>query len=212
MTRCIGEDCGQLGSNPLYPLVRIFRDMNFMHTKPTMLILDEDAEYAAFLGKNFINMGFSIVASYDASHAIELIDQVRPQAAVLELVIGEDSGLDVLEHLTQECPKSRAVILTGYGDISTAVSAVKLGAVDYLIKPATPEEIHGGLQATATARSPLPAKITQPKQAQFEHILLFLRRNDYKLAPTARQLGMHRRTLQRILRRHGIQPLTLPAK
>lgn len=183
-----------------------------MDHPPTLLILDEDVEYVAFLGASFQQRGFAIAAAYRADQAVALIDELRPDSAILELVIGEDSGLDVLEHLQLACPHSRAIILTGFGNISTAVSAVKLGAVDYLIKPATLDEIHGGLQATATARAPMPETITHPRQAQFQHILQFLRRNDYKLAPTARQLGMHRRTLQRILRRHGIQPLTLPAK
>lgn len=178
----------------------------------TLLILDDDVEHVSVLAQGFQARGFAIAPSITVAQAMERIDLLRPDAAVLELVIGRDNGLDVLEYLRKACPNSRAIILTGYGDLSTAVSAVKLGAVDYLTKPASLDEIHAALHATATARSPLPAKITPPKQAQFDHILQFLRRNDYKLAPTARQLGMHRRTLQRILRRHGIQPLTLPVK
>ena len=107
-------------------MLRITGVMTNTHSQPTLLILDEDAEYVAFLGASFQKRGFAIAPAYEADRAISLVDEVRPDAAILELVIGDDNGLDVLEHLQRICPQSRAIILTGFGDISTAVSAVKL--------------------------------------------------------------------------------------
>jgi two-component system response regulator RegA len=113
--------------------------------------------------------------------------------------LGDGSGLDVIAALKKHSPASRGVILTGYGNIATAVTAVKLGAYDYLAKPADAEEIDAALQSSATGRVAPPENPMSADRVRWEHIQRIYELCSRNVSETARRLSMHRRTLQRIL-------------
>ena len=172
----------------------------------TLLLVDDDEALLVRLALAMETRGYMVSAARSLAEACAIIDRVSPDYAVIDLRLGDGNGLDVIAHLRAVHPSAHAIVLTGYGNIPTAVTAIKLGAVDYLTKPVDADEVDAALQATATTKSPVPDRILPPDDAQLQHILSFLEANDGQLSPTARQLGMHRRTLQRILRRNGIPP------
>ena len=112
---------------------------------------------------------------------------------------GDGNGLDVVAALQSKRPGARAIVLTGYGNIATAVTAVKLGAVDYLAKPADADEVAAALLAVGGAKSELPQNPMSADRVRWEHIQRIYEMCDRNVSETARRLNMHRRTLQRIL-------------
>ena len=130
------------------------------------------------------------------------------QRCTLELCLTDrfqdGSGLDVVEALEQQHPDARAVILTGYGNIPTAVAAARLGAIDYIAKPATADEIVDALLAQKSAHASAPTDPILPDDAWMEHIEHFYHVAGENVSETVRLLQMHRRTLQRVLRHHGV--------
>lgn len=122
-----------------------------------------------------------------------------PAFAVLDLRLEDGSGLQVVEELHAKRPEARVVMLTGYGNIATAVAAVKAGAVDYLSKPADAEEVVQALLANGEARPALPDNPMSADRVRWEHIQRVFEMCDHNVSETARRLNMHRRTLQRIL-------------
>jgi two-component system, response regulator RegA len=116
------------------------------------------------------------------------------------LRLGDGNGLDVIEALHAARPEARVVVLTGYGNIATAVTAVKLGAIDYLAKPADADAVYGALMSeTAEARNALPENPMSADRVRWEHIQRVFELCNRNVSETARRLNMHRRTLQRIL-------------
>ena len=113
--------------------------------------------------------------------------------------LGDGNGLDVIERLKERRPDARGVILTGYGNIATAVTAVKMGAFDYLAKPADADEIHAALMARTGERAPPPENPMSADRVRWEHIQRVYELCGRNVSETARRLNMHRRTLQRIL-------------
>ena len=137
-----------------------------------------------------------------AESVAEGVEQVRrsaPGYAVVDLRLGDGTGLDVIQALHQARPEARAVVLTGYGNIATAVSAVKLGAYDFLAKPADADEIHSALAAGPNARPVPPENPMSADRVRWEHIQRVFELCNRNVSETARRLNMHRRTLQRIL-------------
>ena len=122
-----------------------------------------------------------------------------PGYAVVDLRLGDGNGLDVIQALHQARPEARAVVLTGYGNIATAVTAVKLGAIDYLAKPADADAVYGALVADTDARTALPENPMSADRVRWEHIQRVFELCNRNVSETARRLNMHRRTLQRIL-------------
>ena len=122
-----------------------------------------------------------------------------PAFAVLDLRLEDGSGLDVVQVLHEYRPEARAVILTGYGAIATAVAAVKAGAVDYLAKPADVEDIVKALTASPDEKPAPPDNPMSADRVRWEHIQRVYELCNHNVSETARRLNMHRRTLQRIL-------------
>jgi two-component system response regulator RegA len=118
---------------------------------------------------------------------------------VIDLRLGDGNGLDVIARLKERRPDARGIVLTGYGNIATAVSAVKLGAFDFLAKPADADEIHAALAATRDSRPQPPENPMSADRVRWEHIQRVYELCNRNVSETARRLGMHRRTLQRIL-------------
>ncbi len=123
----------------------------------------------------------------------------NPSFAVVDMRLEDGNGLDVIELIRARRPEARAIILTGYGNIATAVTAVKLGAIDYLSKPADADEIHAALMQMKDSRARPPENPMSADRVRWEHIQRVYELCDRNVSETARRLNMHRRTLQRIL-------------
>jgi two-component system response regulator RegA len=143
--------------------------------------------------------GFAVEIAGTVSEG-KAIAKARPPAyAVVDLRLEDGNGLDVVEELRAARPESRIVVLTGYGAIATAVAAVKIGATDYLSKPADADDITNALLATSEDMPPPPENPMSADRVRWEHIQRVYELCDRNVSETARRLNMHRRTLQRIL-------------
>ena len=165
----------------------------------TCLVLDDDGPFLQRLSRALTQRGFLVSATSKVSEARDIARLNPPAFGVFDLRLEDGSGLDVVEVLHRYRPDARAVILTGYGAIATAVAAVKAGAVDYLAKPADVEDI---VRALANSGDGLPEPPENPMSAdrvRWEHIQRVYELCGHNVSETARRLNMHRRTLQRIL-------------
>jgi two-component system response regulator RegA len=165
----------------------------------TLLLVDDDEPFLRRLGKAMEKRGFDVETA-DSVAAGTAIATARPPAyAVIDLRLGDGNGLDVVEKLREKREDSRVVVLTGYGAIATAVAAVKIGATDYLSKPADANDITNALLATGEDLPPPPENPMSADRVRWEHIQRVYELCDRNVSETARRLNMHRRTLQRIL-------------
>jgi two-component system response regulator RegA len=165
----------------------------------SLLLLDDDAPLRNRLGRALESRGFQTTLVESVSEALAAVRTHPPAFAVLDMRLEDGSGLRVVEALRDARPESRIVMLTGYGNIATAVAAVKAGAVDYLSKPADADDVAKALLAQ-TGESPAPPE--NPMSAdrvRWEHIQRVYELCGHNVSETARRLNMHRRTLQRIL-------------
>lgn len=165
----------------------------------SLLLVDDDEPFLRRLAKAMEKRGFEIetAGSVAAGKAIAL--SRAPAYAVVDLRLEDGNGLDVVEILREKRPDSRIVVLTGYGAIATAVAAVKIGATDYLSKPADATDITNALLATGDDMPPPPENPMSADRVRWEHIQRVYELCDRNVSETARRLSMHRRTLQRIL-------------
>lgn len=165
----------------------------------SMLLLDDDEPFLKRLAKAMEKRGFSVETATSVA-AGRAISTARPPAfAVVDLRLGDGNGLDVVEVLRERRPDCRVVVLTGYGAIATAVAAVKIGAVDYLSKPADAADIMNALLVSGDDLPPPPENPMSADRVRWEHIQRVYELCDRNVSETARRLNMHRRTLQRIL-------------
>ena len=165
----------------------------------TLLLVDDDGPFVHRLASAMEKRG--VRPETDESVAAgRAAAQSRPPAyAVVDLRLGDGNGLDVVEVLRERRPDCRIVVLTGYGAIATAVAAVKIGAIDYLAKPADADDITNALLAKGDALPPPPENPMSADRVRWEHIQRVYEQCDRNISETARRLSMHRRTLQRIL-------------
>jgi len=165
----------------------------------TLLLVDDDAPFLTRLARAMEKRGFQPETAESVA-AGSAAARVRPPAyAVVDLRLGDGNGLDVVEVLRERRPDCRVVVLTGYGAIATAVAAVKIGAVDYLAKPADADDITNALLAKGDLLPPPPENPMSADRVRWEHIQRVYEQCDRNISETARRLSMHRRTLQRIL-------------
>lgn len=166
---------------------------------PTLLLVDDDEAFLRRLSKAMEKRGFAVEMAGSVSEG-KAIARARPPAyAVVDLRLEDGNGLDVVEELRGARPDARIVVLTGYGAIATAVAAVKVGATDYLSKPADADDITNALLATGEDMPPPPENPMSADRVRWEHIQRVYELCDRNVSETARRLNMHRRTLQRIL-------------
>ena len=166
---------------------------------PSLLLVDDDEAFLRRLAKAMEKRGFSVEMAGSVA-AGKAISTARPPAyAVVDLRLEDGNGLDVVETLRARRPDSRIVVLTGYGAIATAVAAVKIGATDYLSKPADANDIIAALLQTGEALPPPPENPMSADRVRWEHIQRVYEMCDRNVSETARRLNIHRRTLQRIL-------------
>ena len=171
-----------------------------------IMVVDDDELFCHVLVKAFINRGYEAQSAIDSTNALQLAAQFQPDHAVVDLIMPGDSGLLLIQSLRQLDPNMKILMLTGYASISTAVEAVKLGATNYLPKPANADEILTALQSSsADANMVLEPKPLSPRRLEWEHINKVLSENDGNVSATARALSMHRRTLQRKLAKRPVK-------
>jgi two-component system, response regulator RegA len=165
----------------------------------TLLLVDDDEAFLRRLAKAMEKRGF-LPETADSVVAGKAIASARPPAyAVVDLRLGDGNGLDVVETLRARRPDCRVVVLTGYGAIATAVAAVKIGAIDYLSKPADANDITSALLCRGGSLPPPPENPMSADRVRWEHIQRVYEQCERNVSETARRLNMHRRTLQRIL-------------
>jgi two-component system, response regulator RegA len=165
----------------------------------SLLLVDDDEAFVRRLAKAMEKRGF-VVEVAESVQAGRTIALTRPPAyAVVDLRLEDGNGLDVVEAIRERRPDSRVVVLTGYGAIATAVAAVKIGATDYLSKPADANDVMAALLATDDTLPPPPENPMSADRVRWEHIQRVYELCDRNVSETARRLNMHRRTLQRIL-------------
>ena len=165
----------------------------------SLLLLDDDETFLKRLAKAMEKRGFEVEMAGSVA-AGKAIATARPPAyAVCDLRLEDGNGLDVVEVLREKRPDCRIVVLTGYGAIATAVAAVKIGATDYLSKPADATDITNALLSRGDSLPPPPENPMSADRVRWEHIQRVFELCDRNVSETARRLSMHRRTLQRIL-------------
>lgn len=170
---------------------------------PSLLLVDDDEVFVSRLARAMERRGFRPEIATSVAVARDKVSQCAPAYAVVDLRLEDGSGLDVVDALRSRREDCRIVVLTGYGAIATAVAAVKMGAADYLSKPADADEVTAALLAQASALPPPPENPMSADRVRWEHIQRVFEQCDRNVSETARRLHMHRRTLQRILAKRG---------
>jgi two-component system response regulator RegA len=170
---------------------------------PSLLLIDDDAPLRRSLQRAMERRGFTVYAGEGLQAGLNLAHTIKPEYAVIDLRLEDGSGLELVRRLRELHPRVRIVILTGYGNIATAVAAVKAGAVDYLAKPADADEVINALLATGSGLPPPPENPMSADRVRWEHIQRVFEQCNRNVSETARRLNMHRRTLQRILNKRA---------
>jgi two-component system, response regulator RegA len=169
------------------------------HTDRSLLIVEDDKPFLERLARAMETRGFSVTSCDSVADGLSQIAKAAPAFAVVDLRLGDGNGLDVVSALKRRRPEARAIVLTGYGNIATAVTAVKLGAIDYLSKPADADDVVSALLASGNQKSEPPSNPMSADRVRWEHIQRIYEMCNRNVSETARRLNMHRRTLQRIL-------------
>lgn len=170
------------------------------------LIVDDDTGFRDVLVRALHRRGFTAVAAASGSAATALAQRENPRRAVIDLKLENESGLDIIAALRQALPAIEIVMLTGYSSIATAVEAVKRGALNYLCKPASVDEILAAFVPNTRDEAPaIPAQPPSIDRLEWEHIQKVLLDHQGNISATARALGMHRRTLQRKLQKYPVK-------
>ena len=168
-------------------------------TDKSLLIVDDDTPFRERLARAMEKKGFKTIQAESVNDAIEKLKANTPSFAVVDLRLNDGNGLYVVEKIRKNKPESRVVMLTGYGNIPTAVEAVKAGAIDYLPKPADADDVESALLAALGSKATPPKNPMSADRVKWEHIHRVFELCNRNVSETARRLKMHRRTLQRIL-------------
>ena len=165
----------------------------------SLLILDDDDPLRGRLARAMEKKGFLVKEAKTVVDGLEIVKKSPPNFAVVDLRLEDGNGLDVLKELSKSKSDSRIVMLTGYGNIPTAVAAIKEGAIDYLAKPADADDVEKALLADPSKKAAPPENPMSADRVKWEHIHRVFELCNRNVSETARRLKMHRRTLQRIL-------------
>lgn len=175
-------------------------------TEVDFLLVDDDEAFIQILARALQRQGFSTCCAHDPAQAMQYLEQHRFDRAVVDLKMADQSGLALISRLKAQQTDMEIVMLTGYSSVATAVEAVKLGAVNYLCKPASTQEILQAFEAQeGDPDTPIPQQRPSIDRLEWEHIQKVLSENDGNISATARALGMHRRTLQRKLNKRPVR-------
>ena len=165
----------------------------------SLLIVDDDNPFRERLARAMEKKGFTVTQAEGVKSGIESVKQIKPSFAVVDLRLGDGNGLEVVKEIQNSNLKSRVIMLTGYGNIPTAVAAIKEGAIDYLAKPADADDVEKALLAEPNTKAQPPENPMSADRVKWEHIHRVFELCNRNVSETARRLKMHRRTLQRIL-------------
>ena len=165
----------------------------------SLLIVEDDYSFLQRLAKALELRGFVVTTAESVADGLLQVEKAAPAFAVVDMRLGDGNGLDVISALKRRRPDARGIILTGYGNIATAVNAVKLGAVDYLAKPVDADDVVAALLAQDNTKINPPENPMSADRVRWEHIQRIYELCGRNVSETARRLNMHRRTLQRIL-------------
>src|SRR5437870_12994270 len=165
----------------------------------SLLIVEDDKSFLQRLARAMELRGFSVTTADTVADGLQQVERTAPAFAVVDMRLADGNGLDVISALKQRRPEARGIVLTGYGNIATAVNAVKLGAVDYLAKPADADDVATALLAPTDGTVTPPENPMSADRVRWEHIQRIYELCGRNVSETARRLNMHRRTLQRIL-------------
>ena len=169
----------------------------------SLLIVDDDAPLRNRLARAMEQRGFTVVSAASVAEGLEVLGTAPPAYAVVDLRLEDGNGLEVVEALRAARDDVRVVMLTGYGNIATAVVAIKAGAVDFLAKPVDADQLTAALIETERPLPPPPEDPMSADRVRWEHIQRVFEQCNRNVSETARRLKMHRRTLQRILNKHA---------
>jgi two-component system, response regulator RegA len=170
-----------------------------MPSDRSLLIVEDDKSFLQRLARAMESRGFTVKTAESVAEGLSQLATASPAFAVVDMRLEDGNGLDVISALKQRRPDARAIILTGYGNIATAVNAVKLGAVDYLSKPVDADDVAAALLALEGRKAEPPENPMSADRVRWEHIQRIYELCGRNVSETARRLNMHRRTLQRIL-------------
>ena len=165
----------------------------------SLLIVDDDNPFRERLSRAMEKKGFQVSQAESVKIGIDSVKQKKPSFAVVDLRLNDGNGLEVVKEIQKNNPESRIVMLTGYGNIPTAVAAIKEGAIDYLAKPADADDVEKALLADPNKKALPPENPMSADRVKWEHIHRVFELCNRNVSETARRLKMHRRTLQRIL-------------
>ncbi|HAZ42531.1 MAG TPA: two-component system response regulator [Methylococcaceae bacterium] len=180
--------------------------LNDLEQKPTLLLVDDDVTFCGVLAQALSRRGFEVHAATDVDEGIRLAESVDPEYAVIDLRIGQESGLLLVKRLHELDANTRIVMLTGFASIATAVEAIKLGAIHYLAKPADADEIVSALHKDqGDEYVEIKEKPLSVRRLEWEHLQKILVEHSGNISAAARALGMHRRTLQRKLEKRPVK-------
>lgn len=176
--------------------------------KEKILIIDDDVHFTQVLGRTLERHGYPTTIALNGEEALRKLPSTLPDWVTLDLRLEQESGLSLIGQLKAQCPNCKIVVLTGYASIPTAVEAIKLGAHNYLHKPATVQELLAAFaddkesnENTLTGEA--DNEVMSMDRLEWEHIQRVLNENQGNVSATARALNMHRRTLQRKLQKYA---------
>jgi two-component system response regulator RegA len=171
----------------------------------SLLIVEDDKVFLQRLAHAMASRGFEVTTADSVSKGLSSVEQRPPAFAVVDMRLGDGNGVDVISALSKRRLDARAVVLTGYGNMASAVGAVKIGAIDYLAKPIDADGIVAALLNPVSRKTATPENPMSAKRVRWEHIQRIYELCGHNVSETARRLDMHRRTLQRILAKRAPQ-------
>ena len=174
-------------------------------TERTLLIVEDDKSFLQRLARAMEGRGFLVTTAESVADGLLQVEKAAPAFAVVDMRLGDGNGLDVISAMKKRRPEARAIILTGYGNIATAVNAVKLGAVDYLAKPVDADDVAAALLALDNKKIEPPENPMSADRVRWEHIQRIYELCGRNVSETARRLNMHRRTLAAHSRQTGAE-------
>ena len=169
----------------------------------SLLVVDDDNPFRDRLARAMEKKGFQVSQAESVKKGVESVSKQKFAFAVVDLRLGDGNGLEIVKEIQKSNSNSRVVMLTGYGNIPTAVAAIKQGAIDYLAKPADADDVERALLADPNKNAAPPDNPMSADRVKWEHIHRVFELCNRNVSETARRLKMHRRTLQRILNKHA---------
>ena len=169
----------------------------------SLLVVDDDLPFRERLSRSMQKKGFEVDSADSFESALEIIEKQNYDYAIVDMRLTDGSGLELIKKMQVKSPRTKSLLLTGYGNIATAVAAIKSGAIDYLPKPAEVDQIYDALTNSKEILPPPPENPMTADRIRWEHIQRVFVQCNRNVSETARRLRMHRRTLQRILNKHA---------